>query len=157
MVKHFQAGLISVLICTYGVGGVGITLTKARSVILIDRAWSPGDVFQAEDRVRRIGQTKEVHSYWLQSSHMCKEVDALIESKSKNSDAAVLGKGNGGDKMSISVKELLAAAQTDLINFLPKNQLNFGPQPPKPKPKPKQKEDQKVDEIEECAGGFLPT
>ena len=62
---------------------------------------------------------------------MCKEVDALIESKSKNSDAAVLGKGNGGDKMSISVKELLAAAQTDLINFLPKNQLNFGPQPPK--------------------------
>lgn len=43
-----------------GAGGVGLTLTAACTVILVDRPWTPGDVNQAEDRVRRIGQKRPV-------------------------------------------------------------------------------------------------
>jgi SNF2 family DNA or RNA helicase len=56
MVDRFQMGMIDVLICTFGVGSTGITLTRSHTVILLDRPWTPGDTAQAEDRVRRIGQ-----------------------------------------------------------------------------------------------------
>ncbi len=42
----FQAGEIDVLICTYGVGATGLTLTRSHTVILLDRPWTPGDVMQ---------------------------------------------------------------------------------------------------------------
>ena len=42
MVDQFQSGNIDVLICTYGVGATGITLTRANTVILLDRPWTPG-------------------------------------------------------------------------------------------------------------------
>jgi len=65
MVDNFQAGIKPVFIGTFGAAGVGITLTAARTIILMDRPWTPGDAFQAEDRVRRIGQTKTVRSIWM--------------------------------------------------------------------------------------------
>ena len=65
MVDNFQSGVSPVFIGTFGAAGVGITLTAARTIILMDRPWTPGDALQAEDRVRRIGQTKEVRSIWM--------------------------------------------------------------------------------------------
>lgn len=65
MVDNFQAGVSPVFIGTFGAAGVGITLTAARTIILMDRPWTPGDTLQAEDRVRRIGQTREVRSIWM--------------------------------------------------------------------------------------------
>jgi SNF2 family DNA or RNA helicase len=47
MVDRFQSGLSPLFVCTYGAGGVGITLTAACTVILVDRPWTPGDVSQA--------------------------------------------------------------------------------------------------------------
>merc|ERR1712194_924186 len=64
-VNNFQEGLSPVFTCTFGVGGVGLTLTAASTIILLDRPWTPGDTLQAEDRVRRIGQTKAVTSIWM--------------------------------------------------------------------------------------------
>jgi SNF2 family DNA or RNA helicase len=48
MVDRFQRGEAAVFCCTYGAGGVGLTLTAAATVILVDRPWTPGDVNQAE-------------------------------------------------------------------------------------------------------------
>ena len=111
MVKRFQdTAETNVLISTYGVGGVGITLTRARSIILVDRPWTPGDVAQAEDRVRRLGQTREVHSYWLQATTMDMEIDKLVEAKdrrSKTMQGQASGDGGGGAN-SISIREILA-------------------------------------------------
>ena len=42
MVDMFQSGLSPVFVCTYGAGGVGLTLTAARTVLLVDRPWTPG-------------------------------------------------------------------------------------------------------------------
>jgi Helicase conserved C-terminal domain len=48
MVDRFQRGEVAVFCCTFGAGGVGLTLTAAATVILVDRPWTPGDVNQAE-------------------------------------------------------------------------------------------------------------
>lgn len=43
MVDNFQSGLSSVFISTFGAGGVGLTLTAACTIILLDRPWTPGE------------------------------------------------------------------------------------------------------------------
>lgn len=73
---------MSALICTYGVGSTGLTLTKSNTVILVDRPWTPGDVLQAEDRVRRIGQlSKSVESIWISANEMDMKLDKLLQTK----------------------------------------------------------------------------
>merc|ERR1712224_99623 len=47
------------------VGGVGLTITAADRVILVDPAWNPAMDAQAIDRVHRIGQKKPVVVYRL--------------------------------------------------------------------------------------------
>ena len=62
-VDHFQAGGTDLLLATYGCGGLGFTLHRARQVVLLERPWTPGDVDQAEDRCHRIGMDGGPVSY----------------------------------------------------------------------------------------------
>lgn len=50
---------------SHQVGGIGLTITGADRVILLDPSWNPSTDAQAIDRVHRIGQTKEVVVYRL--------------------------------------------------------------------------------------------
>jgi len=59
-IDRFQCMLL-----TTHVGGVGLNLTSADRVILVDPAWNPATDAQAVDRAFRIGQTKEVRVYRL--------------------------------------------------------------------------------------------
>jgi len=92
IVDNFQAGVSPVFVATFGAGGVGITLTAACTVILLDRPWTPGDALQAEDRVRRIGQTRPVTSIWMRAFQVDEQIDKLIEQKGHNSTAVVVGR-----------------------------------------------------------------
>lgn len=58
-IDRFQAGELRAMLCTVGAGGVGITLTRADTLVFLQRSWSMVDNSQAEDRVHRIGS--EVH------------------------------------------------------------------------------------------------
>ncbi len=49
-----------VLLCNYKVGGVGMNLTAATQMIILDEEWNPGKRDQAYDRFHRIGQTDPV-------------------------------------------------------------------------------------------------
>ena len=100
MVDDFQSGLAAVFVCTFGAGGVGLTLTAAASIILLDRPWTPGDALQAEDRVRRIGQTKPVTSIWIRAFDVDKQIDILIEEKKQTSQAVVDRKSSYGSDSS---------------------------------------------------------
>ena len=80
-VDRFQGGDSDLLLATYGAGGLGFTLHRARHVVLLERPWTPGDVDQAEDRCHRIGMDGGLTSHWLQLGLADQLVDALVASK----------------------------------------------------------------------------
>mmetsp|Transcript_44442 Transcript_44442/g.53762 ORF Transcript_44442/g.53762 Transcript_44442/m.53762 type:complete len:1042 (-) Transcript_44442:49-3174(-) len=92
LVDNFQAGISPVFVGTFGAGGVGLTLTAAATIILLDRPWTPGDAFQAEDRVRRIGQTKPVKSIWMRAFEVDDQIDLMLDQKKQNAMTAVDGR-----------------------------------------------------------------
>jgi SNF2 family DNA or RNA helicase len=61
LIESFQSGQVRVFAGTIAAGGIGITLTRASTVIFLDRAWNPSQNRQAEDRLHRIGQKNAVH------------------------------------------------------------------------------------------------
>jgi SNF2 family DNA or RNA helicase len=81
LVDAFQAGSRDVLIATYGTGGLGFTLHRARHVVLVERPWTPGEAEQAEDRCHRIGMGAALTSHWIQLGGADQLVDALVASK----------------------------------------------------------------------------
>ena len=58
-IDDFQSGRIKWILFTAQAGGVGVTLTAARRLIMLQRPWSLVDYKQAIDRVHRIGS--EIH------------------------------------------------------------------------------------------------
>lgn len=92
MVDRFQAGKSRVFISTIRAGGVGITLTAASDVILVDRPWTPGDTQQAIDRCHRIGQKNAVTAYWLQANGCDEAIDALLMAKQERIELVLSGK-----------------------------------------------------------------
>lgn len=56
IVKRFQDGNLKGVALTIQAGGVGLTLTRASTMIFVDLDWTPGNNVQCEDRICRIGQ-----------------------------------------------------------------------------------------------------
>jgi SNF2 family DNA or RNA helicase len=56
-VDTFQSGQTQVILVSTA-GKEGITLTRAANLLKVERAWTPGDEAQLEDRIWRIGQKK---------------------------------------------------------------------------------------------------
>ena len=56
---------IDVLLLTTHVGGLGLNLTGADTVIFVEHDWNPMKDAQAMDRAHRIGQKKVVNVYRL--------------------------------------------------------------------------------------------
>ena len=83
VVDRFQAGDNDLLLATYGAGGLGFTLHRARQVVLLERPWTPGDVDQAEDRCHRLGMDGGLTSHWLQLGVADQLVDGLVASKAR--------------------------------------------------------------------------
>lgn len=91
-IDAFQAGQTKAMVCTLGAGNVGITLTAAQTVVLVDRPWTPGDAVQAEDRLHRIGQKNAVTAIWLQANGADEAIDALLQQKHERIELVLAGK-----------------------------------------------------------------
>jgi len=66
VVKKFKTDSdVKVLIASYQVAAVGLTLTEADTMIYADKPYREADLKQAEDRIYRIGQDKPVKIIYL--------------------------------------------------------------------------------------------
>jgi SNF2 family DNA or RNA helicase len=92
MIDRFQQKHTHALVCMIGAGGVGITLTAAQTVVLVDRPWTPGDAMQCEDRLHRIGQLGSVTAIWLQYGAIDEKVDTLLQQKQERISLVLEGK-----------------------------------------------------------------
>merc|ERR1712242_562219 len=64
-IKSFQSRDNSpkVLLLSLKAGGVGLNLTAANHLMLLDPAWNPAAEWQCFDRIHRLGQQKTVYIY----------------------------------------------------------------------------------------------
>ncbi|KAK3272987.1 hypothetical protein CYMTET_18747 [Cymbomonas tetramitiformis] len=76
--KFQRSSSIPLFLLSSQVGGLGLTLTKANRVIIVDPAWNPSTDNQSVDRAYRIGQERDVVIYRLIS---CGTVEEKIYRK----------------------------------------------------------------------------
>ena len=62
--KFIEDDNIKVFICNLIAAGVGLTLTVCNNLIFNTFDYVPGNNFQMQDRIHRIGQTKDCHIYY---------------------------------------------------------------------------------------------
>ncbi len=79
-------------------GGVGLNLTAAEYVFLLDPWWNPAVEMQAIDRTHRIGQQKPVFAYRLVARDTVEERILELQSRKRGLADAVLEAGAGGLK-----------------------------------------------------------
>lgn len=91
-IDDFQAGRIKWILFTDKAGGVGVTLTAARRLVMLQRPWSLVDHKQALDRVHRIGS--EIHDSvvimdYVTEGTIEERVIQVLETKADNFDQIV--------------------------------------------------------------------
>jgi len=113
IVESFQEGHVDVLVCSTMAAKEGLTLTKADTILFIEREWVPSDEEQAEARVHRIGQESDnVHSVYLSCMNTVDEhFDRVVEQK-RQVVKAVLDGGDVEERKSL-VKELVKRMKAD--------------------------------------------
>jgi SNF2 family DNA or RNA helicase len=94
-VDDFQSGKIKWVLFTAQAGGVGITLTAARRLVMLQRPWSLVDHKQAIDRIHRIGS--EIHDSVIVMDYVTEgtieeRVLQVLETKAENFEQIVRDK-----------------------------------------------------------------
>lgn len=97
VIDGFKEGDDAAFLISLKAGGVGLTLTEADYVFVLDPWWNPATEAQAIDRAHRIGQDKPVMVYRLVSADTIEEkVVGLQERKRELFDKVVDGDGGIG-------------------------------------------------------------
>ena len=65
-------------------GGVGLNLTAANHLLLLDPAWNPASEWQCFDRIHRLGQTKPVFIYKFITNESIEGKMIQIQNDKKN-------------------------------------------------------------------------
>jgi len=90
VIERFRSGASPVFLISLKAGGVGLNLTEADYVFVLDPWWNPAAESQAVDRAHRIGQTKRVMVYRMIANDTIEEkVLALSRKKAALFDAVV--------------------------------------------------------------------
>ncbi|HET7691077.1 MAG TPA: DEAD/DEAH box helicase [Nocardioidaceae bacterium] len=107
VISDFKRGSGAVFLISLKAGGVGLTLTEADYVFVLDPWWNPAVEAQAVDRAHRIGQKKPVMVYRLVSERTIEE--KVMELKARK--AALFAKvvdGGGGAGTPITAADVRA-------------------------------------------------
>jgi SWI/SNF-related matrix-associated actin-dependent regulator 1 of chromatin subfamily A len=91
-VDDFQKGSAQVFVGSIAAAGVGITLTAASDMLIVERVWRPGDLVQAEDRIHRIGQSRGVTITYMDCENSIdRRLASLLADKTKTSASVIDG------------------------------------------------------------------
>lgn len=94
LVTKFQTGQCPVFLISLKAGGLGLNLTAANYVIMMDPWWNPAIEQQASDRAHRIGQERIVTVIRMVAKHTIEEkILRLHETKQDLSDTVLEGAG----------------------------------------------------------------
>nr|XP_031860125.1 uncharacterized protein CI109_004490 [Kwoniella shandongensis]KAA5527197.1 hypothetical protein CI109_004490 [Kwoniella shandongensis] len=97
IVQTFNADpRIDVLLLTTSVGGLGLNLTGADTVIFVDHDWNPMKDLQAMDRAHRLGQRKVVNVYRLITRGTLEEKIMGLQRFKMNIASSVVTQQNAG-------------------------------------------------------------
>ena len=100
-----------ILLCSLKCGSLGLNLTAASRVVILEPFWNPFVEEQAIDRVHRLNQTKDVVVYKLTVSQTVEErILELQEKKRALANAAIEGKEKVGK---LSMKDILNLFRRD--------------------------------------------
>ena len=99
---------IPVFLISLKAGGLGLNLTAAEYVFLLDPWWNPAVEAQAIDRAHRVGQTKQVFAYRLICKGTVEEKIIELQAKKRKLADAILEADN-------SVMKDLTAEDLELL------------------------------------------
>jgi SNF2 family DNA or RNA helicase len=92
-IDDFREGDAPVFLISLKAGGVGLTLTEADYVFLLDPWWNPAAEAQAVDRTHRIGQDKTVMVYRLVATDTIEEKVVALQQRKRDLFAKVVDEG----------------------------------------------------------------
>lgn len=96
LVQQFQDDKnLRVFLISLKAGGVGLNLTAADYVYLVDPWWNPATEQQAIDRTHRIGQQKKVFAYKMICKDTVEEKILQLQQKKKNLSADLISDETG--------------------------------------------------------------
>lgn len=87
---------IDVLLLTTKVGGLGLNLTGADTVIFVEHDWNPMNDLQAMDRAHRLGQKKVVNVYRLITKSTLEEKIMGLQKFKMNIASTIVNQQNAG-------------------------------------------------------------
>ena len=109
VVEQFQNGDCPLFLASLKAGGLGLNLTAANYVILLDPWWNPAIESQAMDRAHRIGQMRAVTVIRLIARHTIEEkILRLHETKQTLSDQMLDGTAYSGKLTMDDVLEMVS-------------------------------------------------
>ncbi|KAG2733298.1 hypothetical protein G9P44_004288 [Scheffersomyces stipitis] len=103
---------IDVLLLTTKVGGLGLNLTGADTVIFVEHDWNPMSDLQAMDRAHRLGQTKVVNVYRLITKDTLEEKIMGLQKFKINIASTIVNQQNAG-LSSMDTNQLLDLFEVD--------------------------------------------
>lgn len=108
MTKAFNQGERDVFLISLKAGGVGLNLTGADTVILVDLWWNPAVESQAISRAHRMGQEQAVEVYRLVTRGTIEEKIQELQEKKKNLVSEILdGTESRGSLSLAEIREIL--------------------------------------------------
>ncbi|GMG55881.1 unnamed protein product [Ambrosiozyma monospora] len=103
---------IDVLLLTTKVGGLGLNLTGADTVIFVEHDWNPMNDLQAMDRAHRLGQKKNVNVYRLITKDTLEEKIMGLQKFKMNIASTIINQQNAG-LASMDTNQLLDLFDSD--------------------------------------------
>jgi superfamily II DNA or RNA helicase len=95
-VARFQSDTdCKVFLISLKAGGLGLNLTAAQYVFLLDPWWNPAVEAQAVDRAHRIGQTNQVFAYRLIARGTIEDKILELQNAKRDLADAIVGAGDG--------------------------------------------------------------